>query len=48
MHVLMQMDGRIETDAYEGMEGKMPTRPPKWAFRWDAEGKRLPVEVKSS
>jgi hypothetical protein len=41
---LMEMDGR-ETDGYEGLQGKMKGRPPKWKFRWDANGNRLPPEI---
>lgn len=46
LHVLMEMDGRIE-DGYEGMQEKMTDRPPQWRFRWDAMGRRLPPEVRS-
>jgi hypothetical protein len=46
--VLLEMDGRIEVaDGYEGMQGKMGGQPPKWRFRWDSEGRRLPPEVRS-
>jgi hypothetical protein len=45
LETLMEMDGQ-EMDAYEGLQGKIKGRPPKWRYRWDANGNRLPPEIK--
>jgi hypothetical protein len=45
IRVIMEMDGRIDSNGIK--LGMSVGKPPKWNFRWDASGRRLPVGVRS-